>query len=434
MTAPAREPLDRLQQQFDALYERVTIRLETSLALIVATGSVGILVIIGTAVATGVDAPHGILGIAAAFFVWYSGVYLAIRTGFYRPWIRYVSSAIDVTLGTCVIVVDALGRSPAFAMSGGGPALLFLAVCGAGLRLTPRLSLYTGIVAALQYGAVVTFFISPAIAPAVRELVAIEPFVTLSKSLFLVLTGLFGMVATSSLRTMLFRANVAAFERERVRGLFGVYMSEEVVEHILAGGVREGGERRCVTICFTDVRDFTRLSESRPPEEILRLLNLYFDRMCTIVARHGGVVNKFLGDGMLVVFGAPEAMTDDAPRALAAAEEMLVEAQRMSDAGEFPLLRIGIGLHRGETVLGNVGGAQRQEYTVIGDTVNTASRVQDLTKPLGHPLLLTREIADALADALAGRALEPLGEHLVKGRARPLTLFTLLPAAPARAA
>jgi adenylate cyclase len=143
--------------------------------------------------------------------------------------------------------------------------------------------------------------------------------------------------------------------------------------------------------------------------------------MCDIVAAHGGVVNKFLGDGMLIVFGAPAHQPDDAQRALASACAMLAEVARMRERGEFPDLRIGIGMHRGEAVVGNVGGVQRQEYTAIGDTVNTASRVQDLTKPLGRSLLVTRECREALGEA----RFEALGSHTVKGRVQPLELFTL---------
>jgi adenylate cyclase len=198
-------------------------------------------------------------------------------------------------------------------------------------------------------------------------------------------------------------------------------VSEQVMEYLLSGQMKDGGERRTITVCFTDIRDFTPLSESRTPEEVLRLLNLYFGRMCDIVAEHGGVVNKFLGDGMLIIFGAPTNQPDDTQRALAASRAMLAEAARMRESGEFPGLRIGVGMHRGEAVLGNVGGVQRQEYTAIGDTVNTASRVQDLTKALGRSLLVTRECRDALGQ----EPFEPMGNHTVKGRAQPLELFTL---------
>jgi adenylate cyclase len=185
--------------------------------------------------------------------------------------------------------------------------------------------------------------------------------------------------------------------------------------------MKDGGERRTITVCFTDIRDFTPMSESHTPEEVLRLLNLYFGRMCDIVAEHGGVVNKFLGDGMLIVFGAPANQPDDAQRAMAASRAMLAEVTRMRERGEFPNLRIGIGMHRGEAVVGNVGGMQRQEYTAIGDTVNTASRVENLTKVLGRSLLVTRECREALGS----ERFEPLGSHTVKGRAQPLELFTL---------
>jgi adenylate cyclase len=249
---------------------------------------------------------------------------------------------------------------------------------------------------------------------------AYDFYVTLAKAIFLITMGALGMVASGSMRALLLRLTESAVERERVRGLLGMHVSEQVMEHLLSGRMPEGGERRAVTVCFTDIRGFTRLAESQPPEETLRLLNLYFGRMCEIVASHGGLVNKFLGDGMLIVFGAPTHQPDDTRRALAAAREMLAEAARMREQGEFPGLRIGVGLHRGEAVVGNVGGAQRQEYTVIGDTVNTASRVQDLTQVLGRSLLLTRECREALG---ADGAFEPLGAHVVKGRVQQLEVF-----------
>jgi adenylate cyclase len=231
------------------------------------------------------------------------------------------------------------------------------------------------------------------------------------------------MVATISMRRLLGRLMRNAVERERLRGLFGVYVSEEIVEQILKQDrIVEGGERRRVTVCCSDIRGFTTLSETKSPEDLVRLLNRYFDRMCTIVAKHGGVVNKFMGDGMLIVFGAPNRLVDDARRAYAAAQEMAREAARLFETGEFPGLRIGIALHRGEAVVGNVGGSQRREYTVIGDTVNTASRLESLTKEYGCQLVFSETVA-----AHAGLDVARLERHdiAIRGRVEPLAIHVV---------
>jgi adenylate cyclase len=288
------------------------------------------------------------------------------------------------------------------------------------LRLHPGLCLFAGLAAAAQLVAVMVLAVRPGLSPELLASGVGDLTVVLAKAVFLIAIGAFGMVASRSMRWMLLRLTESALERERVRSVLGMHVSEQVMEHLLSGHVPNGVERRAITVCFTDIRDFTRLSESQPAEETVRLLNLYYGRMCEIVAAHGGLVNKFLGDGMLIIFGAPTHQPDDAQRALAAAREMLAEADRMREHGEFPGLRIGVGLHRGEAVVGNVGGAQRQEYTAIGDTVNTASRVQDLTKVLGRSLLLTQECREAIGDS----AFESLGTHSVKGRLQPLELFS----------
>jgi len=394
--------------------------MESRVAYVAASAGVIATGLVLVALVSGSQIPGIILCATVGYLGWYLAVTLLLRTGRFRPWMRYASSLVDVSMGTLVALLDLQSNGPVFALSAGGPALYAVGVAAATPRLQPRLCLFAGLTAAAQLVAVIHLVLRPAASPEALATGAYDFYVTLAKAIFLVTVGALGMVASGSMRSLLMRLTESAVERERVRGLLGMHVSEQVMEHLLSGSMPEGGERRAVTVCFTDIRGFTRLSESQPPEETLRLLNLYFGRMCEIVASHGGLVNKFLGDGMLIVFGAPAYQPDDAKRALAAAREMLAEAERMREQGEFPGLRIGVGLHRGEAVVGNVGGAQRQEYTVIGDTVNIASRVQDLTKVLGRSLLLTRECREALG---GDDALEPLGAHVVKGRLQQLEVF-----------
>ncbi len=404
---------------FDALFGETLLYLESRLAESVTIAGLITLGLVITARLSGSRMPPFVLAVVVGFVVWYVCVVVLLRTGRFRPWMRYVSSLLDVSMGSVILLVDLHANGPAFAVAAGGPLLYPLGIAMATPRLQPRLCLFAGVAAAIQLLLITGLVLRPVASPEMLATGALDAFVTVAKAIFLVTMGALGMVASRAMRSLIVRLTESALERERVRSLLGMHVSEQVMEHLLSGRMAEGGERRTVTICFTDVRDFTRLSEAQSPEETLRLLNLYFGRMCEIVAAHGGLVNNFLGDGMLIIFGAPTHQPDDARRALAAAKAMLAETARMRERGEFPGLRIGIGLHRGEAVVGNVGGAQRQEYTVIGDTVNTTSRVQDLTKAFGRSLLLTRECREALGDA---DTFVPLGAHSVKGRLQLLEL------------
>ncbi len=214
-----------------------------------------------------------------------------------------------------------------------------------------------------------------------------------------------------------------------VKDLFGRFVSPEVSEQLLDGRIELGGERRTVTILFSDLRDFTRLAEQHPPEVIVDLLNDYFRRVIHAAQAHGGIVNKFGGDSTLIIFGAPVPTPDHADRALATALDMRaaleeVNAQR-SQEGWAPL-RHGIGITTGMVVAGQIGSEARMEYTVIGDPVNLAARLQELVKNLpGVDIAFSETTLAALADVLAW-SWDDLGELEVRGRKGPVRLYTLL--------
>jgi adenylate cyclase len=179
-----------------------------------------------------------------------------------------------------------------------------------------------------------------------------------------------------------------------------------------------GGERRTVTLIFTDIRGFTTLSENVDSEVVVEWLNEYFSRMHKIVCSYGGHINKYIGDGLMIVFGAPIARGDklEARAAVACGLEMLAELERMNKDWEGtgrPHIAIGVGVHTGEATCGVVGAEGRLEYTIIGDTVNLAARLESTTKEKGVPIV----ISDATA-ALLGvdYVTEPLGDVMVKGK------------------
>jgi adenylate cyclase len=215
-------------------------------------------------------------------------------------------------------------------------------------------------------------------------------------------------------------------ERDHLRTTLGKYITEKVVEHLLAGRIRLGGDSIDVTILFSDIRGFTTISEHMPAESLVSLLNEYFTDMVAIVMAETGVVDKYIGDAIMAVFGAPVPHPDDAEHAVRAALGMRTALHvlnaRLVARGMAPLAT-GIGIHTGRVVAGNIGSEQRMEYTVIGDTVNVASRLESSTTDLTVDVLISEETY-ALVKHLA--IVRPVQALQVKGRAQPVMAYELI--------
>ncbi|MFL6089364.1 MAG: adenylate/guanylate cyclase domain-containing protein [Aeromicrobium sp.] len=205
-------------------------------------------------------------------------------------------------------------------------------------------------------------------------------------------------------------------EREEMRAAFGTYVDSATVELILSGKFPPEGIEVDVSILFTDVQGFTSYAETASARDVIAALNEQFELMVPIIERHGGHVDKFIGDGMMAVFGAPEFFPDHADRAVDAAAE-IVEALRTHDH----LLPIGLGVNSGTVVAGSVGGAGRLNFSVIGDAVNTAARVEAATRATGDELL----IATATKDRLTRHEVISRGSLPLKGKSEPVELFAL---------
>jgi adenylate cyclase len=215
-------------------------------------------------------------------------------------------------------------------------------------------------------------------------------------------------------------------ERDRLRETFGRYVTRQVADHLLAGKVELGGELVPVTVLFSDIRAFTTISERMPPRELLDFLNVYFSGMVESVMMHDGVVDKFIGDAIMAVFGAPVPRPGDSLNAIKAALDMRRRLAKMNAgfrAGGTPEIRAGIGLHAGEVVAGNMGHIERMEYTVIGDAVNLASRLEGLTKEFDADVLLSEDLYLQVKDDVEA---EPLRRIQVKGRAQEVMVYKLI--------
>ena len=229
-----------------------------------------------------------------------------------------------------------------------------------------------------------------------------------------------------------------------VKKTFGRYVSPEVVDLLTAdpSKLELGGEEREVTVLFADLRGYSTISEHATPTETLALLNRYFDRVNRAVQTQRGMVNNFLGDGVLAVFGAPLDLPHRSDHALRAALMLIDEVAGLNEelAREGVLERwrhrgleglgVRVGLHSGKVVVGNLGNEQRMDYAVIGDVVNTAARLEALCKPLGEVLLLSDVVAAELVDPALRARLTPRGAHHVKGREQEVQVHTLTGLAP----
>ena len=206
-------------------------------------------------------------------------------------------------------------------------------------------------------------------------------------------------------------------ERERIREAFGTYLDEEVAEFILSDAFTEEGVEVEVSVLFCDVRDFTEFASGATPQEVVKALNRLFEVIVPIIARHGGHVDKFEGDGLLAVFGAPEPFTDHADRAVSAACEIGVAVNDEGRAGE---LRIGVGVNTGTVIAGAIGGAGRLNFSVIGGAVNVAARVEAQTRETDDNILITGETWTSLSHRFEA---ESRGKVELRGVSEPVALY-----------
>ena len=217
-------------------------------------------------------------------------------------------------------------------------------------------------------------------------------------------------------------------EKRRVRGIFELFISPEMVGQLIDQGVDAmRGKRSELTILFSDIRGFTTMSEKMTPEELVNLLNEYLGAMTDVIHKHGGTVDKYEGDLVMAFFGAPIAYPDHAQRAVRTSIEMRQELDRLrakwAQEGKPSKLEMGIGLNTGEVFVGLVGSGKRVNYTVMGDVVNLASRLQDLTKDLKWPLLISEFTYEKIKDEFDAE----FGEsRLVKGKTVPVGVYKVL--------
>ncbi|GMR08263.1 MAG: adenylate/guanylate cyclase domain-containing protein [Gammaproteobacteria bacterium] len=234
---------------------------------------------------------------------------------------------------------------------------------------------------------------------------------------FLPSTGLLLIAALAFLGRTTFEATIKVQERQRLRASFGGYISPQIMQEILEGRLQAvlGGERCNICLLFSDIRGFTARTEAMSAEDMIKLLNRYFDKMTMAIHANKGTLDKFMGDGIMAFFGAPNELENPSQNAFDTGRKMLQGLEELNkelETENITPFQIGIGLHQGSAIVGNVGSETRHDYTAIGDTVNVTARLEGLTKVVGYALIVSGSVLQHLGNQ---QEFESLGKQELKG-------------------
>jgi adenylate cyclase len=364
-----------------------------------------------------------IITIAATVYVWMMRQLFDryLREDRQVPWfIRYVNVAIETSVPTLILIAFVYTMNVDIALTSAAILSYFFFIILSALSLDFRLSVFAGVVAALGYVALVLIYrdelpLGPGEPPERKLGYIIRP-------VFLLFGGIIAGLVAARIRSGILRSLHAAEERRRIVQMFGQHVSPAVVNQLLAQPTGIQSELRDVCILVLDIRGFTAFAEKAAPDAIVNYLNGLWSKAVEIVNRNHGIVNKFLGDGFMAVFGAPVIMGNHCQNAINAARELVADIKRATDSGEIPPTRIGMGLHAGEALVGNIGSAERREYTVIGDVVNVAFRIEQLNKELNSSFLVSESVQET-AGELGG--VESSASVPIRGRNAPVRVYKL---------
>jgi adenylate cyclase len=326
---------------------------------------------------------------------------------------RYLSAFIETSIPTLGMFVSGQFLGPVYGLYTPAVMVYGIFIVLSVLRLDFRLCVFTGAVAAIEYVALAIYTVSDASAVNVEPILVGIPH-HIFKGCLLLGTGIVAGIVTVQIKKRILSSFEMIEERNRISRTFGEYVSPTVVDTLLDLKPDLRSESKNVCVMFLDIRDFTSFAEKRPPEEVVSYLESLFEFMVEIVNRHNGIINKFLGDGFMAVFGAPISDGHDCANAVRAAQEILSRTSEEEKRGTILSTRVGIGLHAGEAVTGSIGSALRKEYTVIGDVVNLAARIEKMNKQFGSQLLISETVSRAASYVID----EPLSKGTVQVRGR----------------
>ena len=332
---------------------------------------------------------------------------------------RYISAIIEISFPTfSIFVISKVIDIPVYGLHLPQVFLYFIFILLSCLRLSANLCLFTSLIAVIEFGILSRFLLRSSIEMDVAPIFKNIGIIAI-KNIFLVLGGLIAAFVTIQIKKQLKKSLIAMKEKDQVLHIFGQHVSPKVVNKLLDQPKEFKSELKNVCVLFLDIRNFTKFSENKNPEEVVNYLNYIYSPMIDIINEYNGLINKFLGDGLMAIFGAPLEDIDHAKNAVLASKKIVEKVNEMEEKNLIPPTKIGIGLHEGQVLTGNIGSSRRKEYTVIGEVVNLASRIETLNKKFNSNILISEKVNNLLENEKG----QSLGKIEIEGLRQKMEVF-----------
>ena len=303
--------------------------------------------------------------------------------------IRYINAFTEISIPSIVLIIYSFYLPSIYPLFTPVTLLYFLIIMLSALELDFKLCLFSGSVAALQY-VIIAWFLSNK-SPELFDSVSIFP-IHIGAAALLFISGHTAGLITVHIKKGLLKYYKAQSERNEIQKLFGQQISKEIVDELVENHYEVHSRTRFAVIMFIDIRNFSIFAQNKSPEEIISYQNNVFSFMIEIINKHKGIVNQILGDGLMAIFGAPIEHQNDCQSAVNASLEIYNELKRRNEKGLIPNTVIRIGINAGEVVTGNVGTSERKQYSVTGQPVIIAARLEQINKELNSVILISDEV------------------------------------------
>ncbi|WP_347252099.1 adenylate/guanylate cyclase domain-containing protein [Legionella sp.] len=334
--------------------------------------------------------------------------------------LRYLNAFIEVSIPSIGIIFFSKFQTPAYVLLMPPVLIYFLFIILSALTLNEWLCRFSGLVAAVEYG-VISYYILHYTNTAGIDPFLMERHTFASRIAVLFIGGIVTGFITSQIKKQLNAVFTAQKERDRIESIFGQHVSPEVVSRLLSKDAN-ASEYIPVCIMFLDIRNFTHFTEQNDPSTVVKYLNNFFQYTVEIIHENKGIINKFLGDGFMAVFGAPISSGNDVANAVRAALTIIQRRDEEVKKGNIPDMKLGIGLHFGYAVTGTIGTKRRLEYTIVGDVVNSAAHIEQLNKTYNTSVLISEDAINKFPEVKA----EFVGNATLKHRESPMKLYRLI--------
>ena len=337
-------------------------------------------------------------------------------------YLRYVNAFFEVSIPTIGLLILSIHIEPVAALVSPMLMLYFFIIIISSLELDPRISFFIGAVAAIEYLLISLYYINSS-ETRLNIPVLDLPIAYFARSGIIFVSGILAAIVSFQIRKKVLNTFQAVEERNELEKIFGQQVSKEIVDEFIKNKMIIENQTRTACIMFLDIRGFSNFSEGKTPEEINKYQNSTLGFMIEIVNKYSGIVNQILGDGFMATFGAPIQKENYCIDAVNASLEIISSLKMKNENKEIPFTNVGIGLHSGEVITGNVGTADRKQYSVIGNSVIMAARLEQLNKEYNTNILISKEVLDKISIQNINAVF--LGSVNVKGRSAPVEVYKL---------